>query len=83
MTIPVLVVEHYLYTTGSGNSAFGYNASRLNAGGNYNSAFGYQALDNKVMQLCFWLQSLKNNSNGLYNSAFGYQALHNQGQSRW
>src|SRR3990167_7642832 len=49
-------------TTGSDNSAMGYEALRLNTTGNANSAMGFQAL--------------RLNTTGSNNSAMGYRALY-------
>jgi hypothetical protein len=65
-------------TTGSSNTASGFNALFSNTTGSGNSATGFQALFNNTTgsrNNGHGFQALFTNTTGIFNNAYGYQAL--------
>ncbi|HEV7781192.1 MAG TPA: tail fiber domain-containing protein [Chitinophagaceae bacterium] len=65
-------------TTGSGNTAMGWNALANNANSNYNTAVGASALSSNTtgaQNTATGAGALFSNQNGNFNAAFGYSAL--------
>lgn len=60
------------------NSAFGFQALRLNSNGASNAAFGHESLESNLSgdeNSAFGKRSLRNNSSGNQNAAFGNNAM--------
>ena len=66
-------------TTGTQNSAFGFQALLVNASGSYNTASGFQALYSSTtgsFNTASGVAALHSNTTGSFNTACGYGALY-------